>query len=346
MRRLTILNIAFPFALISADPVGGAEQILAHLDQALVTAGHRSVVIAASGSQVAGELIEVAQPTHGIGPSEWAEAHVFLRRLIPQVIEAAGADLVHMHGVDFSFYLPPPGVPVLATLHMPFSFYDERALRPAREATWLNCVSRSQYQGAPPNTRIVAAIENGVLTTSGRSSPRRRSFALAMGRICPEKGFHLALDASKRAGIGLLLAGQLYPYSEHQRYFQEEISPRLDRQRRWIGPVSGLRKWSLLGAARCLLAPSLVKETAALVAREALAAGTPVVAFPNGDLADMLETGRTGYLVADVAEMAQAIEACADINPEDCRAVARERFSLDRMVSQYIALYERLVEAS
>lgn len=179
MRRLTILNIGFPFAVISADPVGGAEQVLAHLDRALVSAGHRSLVIAAAGSRVAGELIEVAQPAQRIGPCEWAETHAILRRLIPEISAAAGVDLVHMHGIDFSLYLPPAGLPVLATLHMPFSFYDEGSLKPAREATWLNCVSGSQYRSAAPNSRIVAAIENEVPTASSRRPPGCRSFALA-----------------------------------------------------------------------------------------------------------------------------------------------------------------------
>src|SRR5262249_9738637 len=98
----------------------------------------------------------------------------------------------------------------------------------------------------------------------------------------------------------------------------------------------------LLSAARCLLVPSLVAETGSLVAIEALARGTPVVAFPAGALADIVEPGITGFLVSDTRDMAQAIAAATTIDPERCRAAARERFSLDRMVEQYLALYERL----
>jgi len=101
----------------------------------------------------------------------------------------------------------------------------------------------------------------------------------------------------------------------------------------------------LLTAARCLLVPSLAPETSSLVAREALACGTPVVAFPNGALAEAVEHGRTGFLVRDVAGMAEAMGAAGGIDPGVCRAEARARFSLERMVADYFGAYERLAHA-
>jgi glycosyltransferase involved in cell wall biosynthesis len=161
-----------------------------------------------------------------------------------------------------------------------------------------------------------------------------------LARICPEKGVHLAIEAAKRAGVPLLIAGETFPYGEHQRYFREEVEPRLDRWRRFIGPVGMRRKRRLLAAARCVLVPSLVPETSSLVAREALASGTPVIAFARGALTETVEHGRTGFLVHDHVTMADAIQRTMEIDPEQCRAVARARFSLDGMIRQYFALYE------
>lgn len=122
--------------------------------------------------------------------------------------------------------------------------------------------------------------------------------------------------------------------------------PRLDRSRRWIGPVSGVRKRHLLASAQCLLVPSLVPETASLSAREALAAGTPVVAFPNGALADVVDHGSTGFLVSSVDEMASAILQADEINPLTCREVARLQFKVSRMTNAYLELYERLLKVA
>ena len=94
--------------------------------------------------------------------------------------------------------------------------------------------------------------------------------------------------------------------------------------------------------ARCLLVPSLVPETGSLVAMEALACGTPVVAFPAGALTEIVEPGVTGFLVNDAREMAEALVMAEKIDPERCRAAARRRFSLDRMVERYFAVYQRL----
>ena len=189
---------------------------------------------------------------------------------------------------------------------------------------------------------MLPEIPNGVDVDGFGGRHAKRGFALALGRICPEKGFHIALDAARQAGIGLLLAGQAFGYEEHERYFRDEIVPRLDARRRFIGPVGFVRKRRLLAAARCLLVPSLCPETSSLVAMEALASGTPVIAFPNGALAEIVEHGRTGFLVRDEMEMTEAIAVAGAIDPKVCREEARRRFSAFRTVEAYMRLYEDL----
>ena len=174
----------------------------------------------------------------------------------------------------------------------------------------------------------------------------KRGFALMLSRICPEKGVHLAIDAARQAGMPLLIGGEVYPYPAHQRYFEEEVAPRLDGSRRFLGPVGGARKRRLLAAAQCVVIPSLVAETSSLVAREALAAGTPVVALRRGALAETIEHGRTGLLVDSAEELPDAMRAAAGLAPRDCRDAARARFSLETMIAAYFAVYERLAGLS
>jgi glycosyltransferase involved in cell wall biosynthesis len=176
---------------------------------------------------------------------------------------------------------------------------------------------------------LTAAVENGVDVASFDRRVSKRRFLLQLGRVCPEKGQHLALQAAHAADADLLIAGEVFPYADHRAYFEREVAPGLDAHRRWIGPVAGDRKRRLLAAATAVLIPSLAAETSSLVAREAAAAGTPVIAFRSGALVDAVEHGRTGFLVDDSAGMADA--------------TARARFPLSRMTDGYLDLYRRLI---
>jgi len=112
---------------------------------------------------------------------------------------------------------------------------------------------------------------------------------------------------------------------------------------RFLGPLSLERKQHPLARARCLLHPTLAPETSSLVAMEAIAAGTPVIAYPSGALPEIVEHGRTGFLVSSVAEMAEAVGMLDRISPGECRAAAEQRFSQQRMIRGYFELYEQLI---
>jgi glycosyltransferase involved in cell wall biosynthesis len=339
---LTILSVAYPLAPVSPDAAGGAEQVLSILDRAIVEAGHRSIVVAQAGSQVADTLLPIGKPPGELDAAATADAQAETRAAIASALARVPVDLVHLHGIDFPAYLPPPGPPVLATLHLPPSWYPEEALRPSRPDTWLHCVSDLQHAACSEGPRLLPAIPNGIDVEALQARHGKRDFALFIGRICPEKGVHVALDAANAAGVPLLVAGELFPYEAHRRYFDGEVRPRLDGQRRYIGPVGFARKRRLLTAARCLLVPSLAPETSSLVAREAAACGTPAIAYANGALTEAVEPGRTGFLVRSPEEMADAIARAGTIDPETCRETARRRFGKGPMITAYLDLYDRL----
>jgi glycosyltransferase involved in cell wall biosynthesis len=249
---------------------------------------------------------------------------------------------VHCHGHDFVEYLPPPGIPTLVTLHLPVDHYPPEALSERRHRRYFNCVSASHRRSFPANAGMLPEIPNGVPVGALQGRHAKRKFALGLGRICPEKGFHHALDAAALAQTPLLIAGQVFPYPDHERYFAEQIQPRLGPHARFLGKLDFVRKRRFLTAARCLLMPSLIGETSSLVAMEAIACGTPVVAFPVGALPDLIEPGVTGFLVDDTQKMAEAIQASGNIDRERCREIARQRFSLQRMVDGYFAYYRKL----
>jgi len=341
--RLRVLSVAYPLAPVRPDTAGGAEQILLLLDAALAREGHQSIVVACEGSTPKGELIAIPRPRGPLDEATRRQAQQECRIAVETALREREIDLIHMHGIDFDRYLPPAGVPLLATLHLPLGWYAPEALRPDRPMTYLHCVSASQRRAAPPGAALLPDIENGVPIEALAAPVRKREIALSLGRICYEKGFHIAFDAARQAGIPFLLAGSLFRYPEHERYFHEEILPRLrPGENRLLGPIGWKRKRRLLTAARCLLAPSLAPETSSLVAMEALACGTPVIAFPSGALAEIVEEGKTGFLVKSAGEMAEAVKAARSLDPDACRRAARGRFSAERMIGRYLDLYRRL----
>ena len=143
-------------------------------------------------------------------------------------------------------------------------------------------------------------------------------------------------------GVNVCWLATFFAYPIHEQYFQSEIVPLLDPLRRFIGPIGATLRSQLLLSARCLLVPSVVQETSSLVAMEALSCGTPVIAFPSGALAEIVEHGRTGFLVNDEFEMADAIRRAHEIDSEVCRQTATQRFSFDRTAEKYLELYEKL----
>jgi hypothetical protein len=162
---------------------------------------------------------------------------------------------------------------------------------------------------------------------------------VALGRICPEKGFHLSIDAGRASGVPLVLAGEVFPYEEHRRYFITEILPRSPK---FIGRVGPGRKRRLIAGASAVLIPSLAPETSSLVAMEAAACGTPVIAFPSGALPELVQNGQTGFIVSNTSEMSDALRRVGDIDPHRCRAHAESEFDVRRTAAAYISVYSRI----
>ena len=339
-----VLSVAYPCAPVSPDAVGGVEQMLASLDAALVDAGHESTLLAGRGSRAVGRLVAV-----DVGSGELCAARLeSARRRYRQVLESLLAgqhfDLVHFHGCDCAGYLSAPlrrPVPRLVTLHVPCDWYDPGLFR-AELGLRFSCVSEWQREQLT-HLAPCATIPNGVDLARWRPLEEPPAdYVLCLGRISPEKGFDRALRAARAAGVPLLLAGRVFPYPDHLRYFGEQIAPLLDGQRRFIGPIAGSTKRRVLARARALVVASRVPETSSLVAMEALACGTPVLVASPGAPASLIEPGVTGLFVHDEAELARALERLPALDRVRCRASAERRFDLRQTTRSYLELYSQL----
>jgi glycosyltransferase involved in cell wall biosynthesis len=340
---LTVLSVGYSLAPVGPDAVGGAEQILSALDHALVAAGHHSIVVANDGSEVAGTLVPTGPVPAQITDAERTVAHGRRGAAIAEALARFPIDLVHSHALDFADHLPAADIPTSVTLHLPPEFYPAGCMPIARPQTWFNCVSASQRCSFPRFSAMLPEIDNGVAVERLQTRLSRRNFALCLGRICPEKGFEHAIDQGgaarrnaardRRRGVPLRGASPLFRGRDPSTARPVYPFSRLGR----LGAQASTAERRAVSAGAGLAA-----ETNSLVAMEAIACGTPVIAFPSGALADIVEPRVTGYLVENAREMAATIRAVDRIDREHCREVARRRFSLDRMAAGYFTLYHRL----
>jgi glycosyltransferase involved in cell wall biosynthesis len=337
---MKILSVAYPLLPVSSGSGGGAEQILYLVERGLVERGHQSLVIAAQGSEISGQLVPSLAADGEITDEVRAQAQEEHRQLIAQVLDDHEIDLVHFHGLDFDTYAPRSSRKgrQLATLHLPIGWYSDRIFQ--LPEIHFNCVSQSQAQSKPEIT--FAVVPNGIDLERYRVPEKKREHLLWLGRICPEKGTDIALRVARQLDWPLIVAGPVHPFRYHQTYFEEQVRPLLDEKRCYVGPVDISQKIDLLRRAQCLLLPSLAPETSSLVAMEAAAAGVPVVAFHSGALPEVVAHGRTGFVVHSEQEMWEAAKRTTDIDPQVCRTEAHSRFDAQRMIDRYEQLYREL----
>jgi glycosyltransferase involved in cell wall biosynthesis len=350
MNSLRILYIAYPLLPVSEASAGGAEQMLRVTEQQMAQRGHCTVIAACDGSQAAGELLPTgaaAEQPDGFAQRDSEHNARILQFLARRQRTHRPIHLIHDISGTFWPQAAMLSLPVLATLHLPRSFYVQAMFENIPPNVCFNCVSESQARTFAGLPRFMGVVRNGIelerfLLTSGP-----RTHLLWLGRFCQEKGAHLAIQAAGKAEVPLILAGQVYPFSYHQQYFQREIAPHLHNGRpvRLLEAPTAAQKIRLMGHARALLVPSLAEETSSLVAMEAAACGTPVIAFRRGALPEVVRHGVTGFLVDSVDEMAQAVTRAGEIKPAECRRHAEQNFSGARMAEGYEQLYRNLLES-
>lgn len=343
-RRMSVLYVAYPLLAVSEDSAGGAEQVLFTLAYQRTAAGHRTTVGAADGSQVSGRLLATGDTVSGLDQYERREREhtaailAYLRR------NPDDFDLIHDMSGSFWRYASECDLPMLATLHLPRSFYRDEWFRGLPPNLYVNCVSEAQARSFAGMSNLLAVVQNGIRVERFPFTAEKRNYVLWLGRVCEEKGPHLAIQAADQANLPLVLAGQVYPFSYHQRYFEREIKPRIScAPVQFVDTPGWAQKIELLRRAQALVLSSTTKETSSLVAMEAMACGTPVVAFRRGAFPEVVADGVTGYVVDTVEEMAEALTRADVISPPACRARVEKYFTAERMQREYETLYEQVL---
>lgn len=366
------MRIALVAPLIStiAQPyIGGAQAMLADLAQGLQQRGHTVTLFARVGSQVEGVKIEGIVVPESVRPATFstsaaeghadagffAQANLFLALFLQIQRRSSEFDLVHVHAFDWPAYACSTlitHIPVLHTLHLPAVASEINtalhALDRQGHPLTLLTVSQNCAHTYAPYTPMDYIIYNGIDIQAIPFQPHvpPNTPLLFAGRIAPEKGVEMALEIAEQAGYPLLIAGGIYDHA----YYEREIVPRLARagqRATYVGQVVREDLWKLMGQALGLLCPIAWDEPFGLTPVEAMATGTPVIAFRRGAMAEIIDHAVTGFLVEPdaCAQAAALVPRLADLSRARCRAHVEKHFTLTTMLAEHERVYQAVMRA-
>ena len=341
---MRIAQVAPLYESVPPKLYGGTERIVSYLTEELVRLGHEVTLFASGDSETSAKLVPACPR------ALWADGdcreplphHVRLMELVFQ--DVSRFDILHFHCDYLHFPLlrrhPCPSV---TTLHGRIHFPDLGPLFAEYPDVPLVSISDNQRLPIPDanwQATVYHGLPRGLYTCRGQSG----DYLAFLGRMSPEKRVDRAIEIARLAKMRLKIAAKIYP--EERAYFQDCIEPLLRQSRAWveyIGEVGGREKDAFLGNARALLFPIDWPEPFGLVMIEAMAYGTPVIAWRNGSVPEVITDGVTGFIVDSIEEAVRAVGRVASLNRRVCRQVFEERFDAARMVSDYVEVYRQLI---
>jgi glycosyltransferase involved in cell wall biosynthesis len=363
---MRIAHIAPPWMSIPPRHYGGTEHVIATLVEEQIAQGHDVTLFAPEDAKTSAKQIAFFPRSLfacGVPWQAHLKAYYHLHKSVDYLKQhVQDFDILHTHLSSASdMYLFPLtealSLPQVTTLHGQFPF-DRMTTQWQGDADhyymeWLSQIPlvaiseharRSEQEKFP--LHFIDVVYHGVdLKDFAPPSTAPEDFFLWVGRLTLEKGAHLAIEAARKAGVPLILAGILdQNIPAVQRYFREQIEPEIDgRQITYIGPVSPHARNDLLHRARGLLNPILWEEPFGMVMIEAMAAGCPVIAFRRGAAEEIVASGKVGFLVNNVAEMVESMQKIDTIDRNRVRRSIERHFSARIMAENYTRVYKRVV---
>jgi glycosyltransferase involved in cell wall biosynthesis len=320
---------------------GGTERVVSWLTEELVRQGHQVTLFASGDSRTQARLVPIVPRALRLDGIHNSLPYNFI--MLDQVVTRREEfDVLHFH-IDFFHYPLFRGMAhkTLTTLH---GRQDLPELPPVYRAfPHMPLVSISNHQRLPlPPVNWMGTVYHGLPETLFRLGQGEGSYLAFLGRICADKGPLQAIEIARRAGMKLKMAAKVDPVDV--KYFAEEVKPVLDASPHveFIGEINDSQKQEFLGNAKALLFPISWPEPFGLVMIEAMACGTPVIAFNSGSVPEIMEDGLTGFVVEGVAQAAAAVGKVDGLFRPSVRSRFEERFSVAAMAREYVRIYQQL----
>jgi glycosyltransferase involved in cell wall biosynthesis len=316
--------------------------VVSYLTEALVELGHEVTLFASGDSQTRARLVPVVERSLRLDPRkpDWLMWHTVM---LDQVFEQAPEfDVVHFH-VDFLHYplVRRCPTPCLTTFHGRLDLPDLAPLHRHFREQALVSISQAQRKPLGDTCRWLATVQHGVPEHLYTYRERPGDYFAFLGRIAPEKRVDRAIALAQATGVKLRIAAKVDAVD--QAYFKRTIEPLLKHPLiEFGGEVEQAQKNEFLGGARALLFPIDWPEPFGLVMIEALACGTPVIAWRCGSVPEVIEHGRTGFVVEDMGQAVEAARRIGEIQRGDCRNAYERRFTARRMAEHYVEVYAAL----
>jgi glycosyltransferase involved in cell wall biosynthesis len=331
---------------------GGTERIVSFLTEGLVKKGHDVTLFACGTSKTSAKLVSVYPRPLFRDNIPWTNIMYPLLNITEAFDKEQEFDIIHMHLNKSSDYISLPLAQLIRkkvffTLHFPYPVSQNRqdrhlVLQKYKDLNYVS-ISNSQRKGGE-NLNWVSTVYNGIDLDAYTFNPNPQDYLLWVGKINQDKGTKEAIEAAKLAGVKLILAGKVDLLEEEdKRYYYEEIEPQFDgKQIIGLGELTDDQKNKLYGEAKAFLNPIKWNEPFGLVMTEAMATGTPVIAFRNGAAPEIIVDGKSGYIVDTVEQMVQKIKEISQIDRMACRKRVEELFTKEHMVNGYEQAYKKL----